>query len=125
MSNEKFVSFKNERDVGKKQIQITNTFHKTVGGKNTLISPEDLQQTYEKLKKDLDKKYGNYKIMVRGLNAVQWFSFKNFDDDNLNVEDEEEYFRNRVKDPSDHKFSHFSQIEISVIRNKTKEELKE
>ena len=52
MSNEKIVSFKNERDVGTKQIQITNTFHKTVGGKNVLISPEELKATYDNLKKD-------------------------------------------------------------------------
>jgi hypothetical protein len=50
-------------------------------------------KTFNRLMKNLKKiwilkRYGKYKIMVRGLNAVQWFSFKNFDAANLNVEDD-------------------------------------
>ena len=96
-----------------------------VKDEKTLITPEELREIYKKLKSDLDKKYnGEYKIMVRALNAIQYFTLKAYSDDDLIVDDEVDYFNNRVKDSKAKKFTNFSQISFTVIRNKTKEELK-
>jgi hypothetical protein len=42
---------------------------------------------------------GEDKIVVRGLNADKWNTLKGYDSE-LNVQDFEDYYRNRVEDPS-------------------------
>ena len=53
------------------------------------------------------------KIMIRGLNADKWNTLKGYSTD-LNIEDFEDYYKNKVSDTS--KFEYFTQLEISVFK---------
>ena len=59
------------------------------------------------------KKYGSDKLLVRALNDTQFFTFKAFSDNGLDIQDFEEYYENRVD--STVKFNKFSQIQIYVL----------
>lgn len=54
------------------------------------------------------------KIMVRGMNAQRFFTFKGFNDEELNVDDFDEYYKNKVED--EEKFAMFSMIQITVLQ---------
>jgi hypothetical protein len=62
---------------------------------------------------NFSKKYRSKNTMVRAVNNTQMFTLKGFGDVSLNFENFNEYFENRVKDPS--KFEYFYSIEITVI----------
>ncbi len=61
------------------------------------------------------------KLMIRGLNPMhwntlgkhQWITLKNMSDE-LNFQDEEEYYRGEVKETA--KFMRFSQIQVVLIK---------
>jgi hypothetical protein len=114
----KFVSVKTEKNIGTKMIQVSNTFHKEVNGTPVLIKPAEMRTMYNTLKKNMETKYGNCKIMIRGLNAIQWFTFKGMNDDDLNVQDYDSYFINNIKYADHAPVLDFSQLEFTVIRNK-------
>jgi len=61
----------------------------------------------------LSKPGSNAKIMIRGLNADKWSTLKGFSTD-LNIEDFEDYYKNKVNDSS--KFEYFTQLEVSVFQ---------
>ena len=79
-----------------------------------MIDPKDVKSLVEDLMKEAKKKFPNYKMRVRGLNALQWFTLKGFDQDNLNVDEIDEYLDGRVSDDS--KFGNFFQLEISIVK---------
>ena len=56
------------------------------------ISMALFKDTYKTFK----KKYGEQNLMVRALNDTQWFCFKGFSDPDLEIEDFEDYYENRV-----------------------------
>ena len=62
------------------------------------------------------------KIMVRAMNAQRFFTFKSFADDELNIEDFESYYENKIIDTD--KFEKFSFIQITALVNKPKNKLK-
>ena len=59
------------------------------------------------------KKYGEEKLLVRAMNNTQFFTFKGFTDNGLNIQDFEEYYINKVDDTT--KFNMFNQVQISVL----------
>lgn len=60
---------------------------------------------------NMQKSLPDAKFMVRAMNAQLIFTFKGYDDDELNVEEFEDYYENKVKDTM--KFVKFSFIEIT------------
>ena len=53
------------------------------------------------------------KIMVRGMNAQRVFTFKGFNDEELNVDDFDEYYKNKVED--EEKFSMFQRFKLQFF----------
>ena len=72
------------------------------------ISAQDIRDIVQGLKNADPNKI----FMVRALNATRWSTLKGFYSD-LNVDDEEEYYANKVKDTD--KFSKFSQLQITAF----------
>jgi hypothetical protein len=70
------------------------------------INVDELFGIFNGLKKN---KKGS-QFIIRALNGQRWFTFKGYEDEDLNVQNFEEYYNNRVKDTG--KFEMFSQIEI-------------
>ena len=71
--------------------------------------------------KEIKKIFDKYipkdsKSIIRGLNSMQWFTIKKLSDNDLNAKDYEDYFINKVQDPT--KFDKFFQLSISVIQPK-------
>ena len=65
------------------------------------------------------------KIMVRGMNAQRMFTFKGFNDEEMNIEDFDEYYMNHndsVK--SLDKFDKFSFVQIIALMEKPKVKVK-
>jgi len=70
---------------------------------------------------EIKKIYDRYipkdtKSIIRGLNSMQWFTIKNLSENDLNVKDYQDYFNNKVQDPT--KYDKFFQLSISVIQPK-------
>jgi hypothetical protein len=82
------------------------------------ISRNDKQEMNMKEFKDMYKgfktKYGTENLMVKALNDTQWFTFKGFSDSGLDVQDFEDYYKNRVA--SKEKFNQFYQIQMTVMK---------
>ena len=102
--------------------EIENKYFKNKGGDNYHkkvyhINRKDEKTINSVLFRDIydnfANKYGSKNVMVRALNNTQMFTFKGFGETSLNFENFNEYFENRVKDPS--KFEYFYNIEMSVI----------
>jgi translation elongation factor EF-G len=82
------------------------------------ITPDEVKQMTEKI---LKKAPEGSRLMIRGLNPMhwstlgkaQWITLKNMDND-LNIQDEEEYYVGKVKETA--KFYKFSQLEIILIK---------
>ena len=60
---------------------------------------------------NMQKSLPGAQFMVRGMNAQHMFTFKGYDDEELNIEEFEDYYENKVSDPT--KFEKFSFIEIT------------
>jgi hypothetical protein len=60
---------------------------------------------------NMQKSLPNAQFMVRGMNAQQMFTFKGYNEDELNIEEFQDYYENKVSDPI--KFEKFSFIEIT------------
>ena len=58
------------------------------------------------------------KIMIRGMNAQRFFTFKSFADDELQITDFEDYYKNKVEDTE--KFEKFSFIQVTSLISKPK-----
>ena len=52
------------------------------------------------------------------MNAQRFFTFKGFNDDELQIDDFEDYYENKVKDTE--KFEKFSFIQVTSLINKPK-----
>ena len=73
----------------------------------------DVQELVNGLESTATKKKEKVKILVRALLIDKWITLKGYDDE-LDIEDFEEYYRNKVADPS--KFEKFIQLQISVAK---------
>jgi hypothetical protein len=60
---------------------------------------------------NMQKNLPDTQFMVRAMNAQHMFTFKGYNDEDLNVEEFEDYYENKVSDPV--KFKKFSFIEIT------------
>ena len=65
------------------------------------------------------------KIMVRGMNAQRMFTFKGFNDEEMNIEDFDEYYiNNNSAVKSLDKFEKFSFVQIIALMDKPKVKVK-
>jgi hypothetical protein len=62
------------------------------------------------------------KLMVRAMNAQRLFTFKTFANDDLQIEDFEDYYANKVIDTE--KFEKFSFIQVTSLVTKPKKVIK-
>jgi predicted transcriptional regulator len=97
--NTKLIGTKNIGKAVKKTYQVTK--------KGNLKSEhiKDILATISKGNTDV-------KIMIRALNADKWNTLKGFSTE-LNIEDFEDYYKNKVSDTS--KFEYFTQVEVSIL----------
>jgi len=95
----------NSKKMGKQTIDTYK-----IGKKgNEDISTAELK----KLTKTAIDKYGANNVCVRGLNINRWNSFKAFGDEDIDIQEYEDYYQNKIADTS--KFNKLFQLEI-VIR---------
>ena len=80
----------------------------------TKITTEELKKILIQVAKETDKKFDDYKIRVRALNPVQWMTLKGYSQDELNLEDAEDYMDGKVSDAV--KFTEFFQVEICYMK---------
>jgi len=78
-----------------------------------MIDPADAKKLVQDLMKEAKKKYNNYKIMVRGLNAIRFFTLKGYDDEDIKIDEVDDYLHGKVSDDS--KFGKFFQLDITII----------
>jgi hypothetical protein len=97
----KLLKVKNGNDYHKKVYHINRTDNKTINSK-----------MFKDIFEDFAKKYGAKNVMVRGLCNDGLFTFKGFNEENLNFENFHEYFANRVKDTMN--FEYFYSVEITL-----------
>ena len=62
------------------------------------------------------------KVMIRVMNIQRMFTIKSFADDDLNIDDFDEYYKNSVEDLD--KFKKFSSVFITTLATKPKEKVK-
>ena len=74
------------------------------------MTPDDIAKFTNQL---LSKLPEGSKLRIRALGADRWATLKTFDSE-LNVKNEEEYYRGKVKDLA--KFMKFSQLEVVVLK---------
>jgi len=77
------------------------------------IDVDDLENIFTGIKKSLAP---NTKLVIRALNGQRWFTFKGYDDEYLQIDSFEDYYKNKVADT--HKFEKFAQVEITSLRIK-------
>lgn len=97
-----------EKTIGKlkeKAIKVTRTDGK-------MIDPTDAKEFVESLIEGSDKKFKEYKMMVRGLNATGWWTLKSFQQDDLNLQELDDYLDGKVK--SDAKFGKLYQMQVFI-----------
>ena len=71
-------------------------------------------QMFKDIYSNLKTKYGAKSILVRALNNQHLFTFKGFDEEELNFEDFEEYYKNKVQYTD--KFEYFKSLQITVLK---------
>lgn len=104
---------KNKKSRYNNVITETRTFNNSVEKTMQITRSNNKQidvNEMESLFKGIQKNKKGSKFIVRALNGQRWFTFKGYEDSELNIMDFEEYYENKVKDSQ--KFEMFSQIEI-------------
>jgi hypothetical protein len=81
--------------------------------KTTRLKPRGFYHTSLKLKKI---SFSGQKLLVRGMNAQRFFTFKSFDQDELQIEDFNEYYEDNVQDTD--KFEKVSSDKFCVLLDK-------
>ena len=74
---------------------------------NSAISIADIKNLSNKFSAKYDK------VRIRGLNAQRFHTLKSMTQDDIQVDEYEEYYANKVKNGA--KFDHFYQLQISVL----------
>lgn len=97
---------------GKKSLKETVVNVKRTDGK--MIDPTEIMDICESLAKKATYKYDFHKLRVRGKGITQWFTFKGYDDEDLNIQTIEEYLRGRVADTE--KFGKLYELELTMVR---------
>ena len=91
----------------KSKIIKRTVFHINKKSK-THFNTGEMKDIYESFR----DKYGNNNIMVRALNNTMHFTFKSFSENVLMIQDMDDYYRDKVEDPTEFKW--FYSIEITV-----------
>ena len=89
------------------------TFQVNKADGKTMITPDEIKKLAEFIIKGAEQKGKNIKFMIRGLNGMQKFTLKGFDED-LKIMNEQEYFDGKVNDGT--KFANFFQVQITVVQ---------
>lgn len=97
-----------EKKIGKikeKAIKVTREDGK-------MMDPADVREFVENLIAGADQKFKEYKMMIRGLNVTGWWTLKSFQQDELNLQELDEYLDGKVK--SDSKFGKLYQMQVFI-----------
>jgi hypothetical protein len=103
--------------------KFTNTIETTIQinrfAKDKNISVNQLTHIYNNIK----SRFGvDAKIMVRAMNPLRMFTFKGFDEEELNIYDYDEYMQGKVKEKI--KFLKFIFVQITILQNIPKPKVK-
>jgi hypothetical protein len=93
--------------------KLKETVVKVTRQDNKMIEPSEVKKLVEDLMKEADKKYDSYKMRVRGLNVIQFFTLKGYADDEIIIKEVDDYLHGKVS--NDAKFGKFYQLEITII----------
>ena len=88
-----------------KAIKVTRTDGK-------MISPADAKEFVNSLQKGSEKKFKEYKMMVKGVGIDGMWTMKTFKEDELNYKDLEEYHNGKVASTA--KFLDLYQMQIFI-----------
>jgi hypothetical protein len=99
---------------------IERTLTISRSSKSKQLDTDDVHSILTNIQKSLGP---DAKIMIRGMNAQRFFTFKSFADDELQLIDFDEYYKNKVHDTE--KFEKFSFIQVTSLINKPKTVKKE
>jgi hypothetical protein len=105
------TEIKSQKTLGKSKEIILKITRKDA----KIMNPKEVKTLVNELITGGEEKYENFKIRVRVLTPVQWFTVKGFSDPELRLEDVEEYLDGKV-----HETKHlgsFYQLEVSMIRD--------
>lgn len=108
--------FETEVRRNRKVSKMKETTLKVTKSDGGMITPEEVQDYVDKLIAEADERYPEYKIAVRALSPIQWFSLKGFKDDEVQISAVDEYLNGRVHDASEKDLGKFYQLEICLMR---------
>ncbi len=106
--------FKTEVKQRRKVGKLQETTLKVTRSDKQMMDPQEVKQFMADVMEEAEAKYPNYKMRVRGLNAIQWWTMKTFQDEDIYLEEVDDYLNGRVKDND--KFGKMYQLEIVIIR---------
>ena len=72
-------------------------------------------QTFKNICQTLYERYGVHNVAIRAVTHTGFFTFKGFSDDDIDIQDYDEYFVNKVKDVTE--FNQIYQIEATILKN--------
>jgi hypothetical protein len=107
----------NKRLERKFQDGTQTTLQMTRTKKEQQIDIKHIEHVLESIKRKAKKENFNVKVMIRGLNADKWNTLKGFDTE-LDVDEFEEYYKDKVKDTD--KFEKFSQLQVTILKTPIK-----
>jgi hypothetical protein len=101
-----------------KKILSKREFANSVQTTIQLHNKDRSKITTDEVKKIVDRfQRGGAKILVRGLNIERWMTLKGLNEE-FDAESFVDYYKNRVEEEAVEKFTEFSQLQISVIKNR-------
>lgn len=90
---------------------VTETTMQISRTNNKGINVDEFKKIYAGIRQGTDSK-----LVIRGLNGQRWFTFKGYKDDELNIDDFEEYYENKVSETG--KFKNFSIMQITSLKSR-------
>jgi hypothetical protein len=101
-----------------KKILSKREFANSVQTTIQLHNKDRSKITTDEVKKIVDRfQRGGAKILVRGVNIERWMTLKGWNED-FDAESFVYYYKNKVEEEAVEKFTEFSQLQISVIKNR-------
>ena len=85
------------------------TVVKRNGQNGHIITFDDIKKVYDKTKKSNN----NGSFMIRALNRTQWITIKGLRQDDVNLDELEEYYSNRVRESTN--FTQFYRLQLVTV----------
>lgn len=105
----------NVKEVENKKVKFSkSTYDKQVYHINRKDKKTINSSLFRKIYENFEKRYGANSLLIRAVNNEGIKTFKSFDADELNFDDFEEYYKNKVADTNN--FEYFYSMEITILK---------